>query len=61
MLAVSLPATALGVWGGTTDVTHPGVGAMYFDFMGTGVAVADGLVCSGSYAGPSVDGRTTCS
>ncbi len=56
VLAVSLPATALGVWGGTTDVTHPGVGAMYFDFMGTGVAVADGLVCSGSYAGPSADG-----
>ena len=53
VLAVSLPATALAVWGGTTDVTHPGVGAMYFDFMDTGVAVPAGLVCSGSYAGPS--------
>jgi hypothetical protein len=57
VLAVALPATALAVWGGTTDVTHPSVGAMYFDFMGNGVAVPDGLVCSGSYAGQSADGK----
>jgi hypothetical protein len=57
VLAVTLPATALAVWGGTVDTTHPSVGAMYFDFMGNGVAVPDGLVCSGSYAGPSTDGK----
>lgn len=57
VLAVALPATALAVWGGTVDTTHPSVGAMYFDFMGNGVAVPDGLVCSGSYAGPSADGK----
>ena len=45
------------MWGGEQDFTHPSVGAMYFDFMGNGVAVPDGLVCSGSYAGESKDGR----
>lgn len=55
--AAVVPAAALGVWGGTPDTAHPGVGAMYYDFQGTGVPVADGLICSGSYAGPSKDGR----
>lgn len=56
VLAVALPTAAHAVWGGQDDFAHPGVGAMYFDFMGNGVAVADGLVCSGSYAGRSRNG-----
>ena len=52
-LLVALPATALAVWGGEEDTAHPSVGAMYFDFMDNGVAVPDGLICSGSYAGES--------
>lgn len=56
VLAVALPTAAHAVWGGQEDLTHPGVGAMYFDFMGNGTAVADGLICSGSYAGPSKSG-----
>ena len=56
VLAVALPPAAHAVWGGQEDTTHPGVGAMYFDFMGNGVAVPDGLVCSGSYAGRSKSG-----
>jgi hypothetical protein len=56
-LAAALPTTALAVWGGQEDVAHPGVGAMYFDVLGNGVAVPDGLVCSGSYACRSKDGR----
>jgi hypothetical protein len=56
-VAATLPASALAVWGGQEDLAHPGVGAMYFDFMGTGVPIADGQVCSGSYAGESKDGR----
>ena len=48
VLLAAFPAAALAVWGGKEDLTHPSVGAMYFDFMDNGVAVADGLVCSGS-------------
>ncbi|HET6642447.1 MAG TPA: hypothetical protein VFG93_04155 [Gaiellaceae bacterium] len=55
--AVVVPASALGVWGGSVDTAHPGIGAMYFDFMDNGVAVTDGLICSGSYAGRSKSGR----
>ena len=55
--AAALPTTALAVWGGQEDLTHPGVGAMYFDFLGNNTAVPDGLICSGSYAGRSKDGR----
>lgn len=55
VLAITLPTAAHAVWGGQEDLTHPGVGAMYFDFAGNGVAVSD-LVCSGSYAGPSKSG-----
>ena len=51
LVAIAAPATALGVWGGTIDTAHPGVGAMYF-----GAPVADNLVCTGSYAGPSKTG-----
>jgi hypothetical protein len=52
-----LPASASGVWGGSVDQppNYPNVGAMYFDYDGTGPYV-DGLVCSGSYAGPSKTG-----
>ena len=57
VLVAALPTTAMAVWGGQEDLAHPSVGAMYFDFMGNGVAVPDGLVCSGSYAGESKDGR----
>ena len=56
VLAIALPTAAHAVWGGQEDFAHPGVGAMYFDFMGNGVAVPDGLVCSGSYAGRSANG-----
>jgi hypothetical protein len=56
ILAVALPTAAHAVWGGQEDLTHPSVGAMYFDFMGNGAAVPDGLVCSGSYAGRSKNG-----
>lgn len=55
-VAVLMPATAFAVWGGSTDTAHPGVGAMYFDFMGGGEPIIDGLICSGSYAGESKDG-----
>jgi Trypsin len=55
VLAVALPTAAHAVWGGQEDTAHPGVGAMYFDALGTGVVVADGLICSGSYAGRSKD------
>lgn len=51
-----LPTSASGVWGGTLDTTHPQVGAMYFDYEGTGDPRVDGLVCSGSFAGDSKDG-----
>jgi hypothetical protein len=54
--ALLLPANASGVWGGTLDTTHPQVGAMYFDYEGTGSPRIDGLVCSGSFAGDSKDG-----
>jgi Trypsin len=53
-----LPASASGVWGGQLDTTHSNVGAMYFDYPredGSGPLV-DGLICSGSYAGPSKTG-----
>lgn len=56
ILAIALPGAAYGVWGGQEDLAHPGVGAMYFDFMGNGVAVPDGLICTGSYAGRSKTG-----
>jgi hypothetical protein len=56
VLAVALPSAALAVWGGQEDLAHPSVGAMYFDFMGNGTAVPDGLICSGSYAGRSKNG-----
>ena len=49
---------AWAVWGGQEDTAHPGVGAMYFDDDGDGVVTADSLVCSGSYAGRSKDGRS---
>jgi hypothetical protein len=55
--AAAAPTSALAVWGGSIDTAHPNVGAMYFDFMGNGTAVPDGLVCSGSYAGHSRDGQ----
>jgi hypothetical protein len=57
-LLIALPTTALAVWGGIEDVAHPNVGAMYFDFLGTGVPISDGLICSGSFAGTSADGRS---
>ena len=53
ILAIALPTAAHAVWGGQEDTAHPGVGAMYFDFNGTGATEADDLVCSGSYAGRS--------
>jgi hypothetical protein len=55
--AMLLPANASGVWGGVLDTAHPQVGAMYFDYEGTGQPRVDGLVCSGSFAGDSEDGQ----
>lgn len=55
--ALLLPASASGVWGGSLDTAHPQVGAMYYDYEGTGQPRVDGLVCSGSYAGVSSDGQ----
>jgi hypothetical protein len=52
LVAIALPAAALAVWGGQEDLTHTGVGAIYFD-TGNGVIGAEDLVCSGSYAGRS--------
>ena len=60
-LLIALPTTALAVWGGAEDVAHPNVGAMYFDFLGTGVPISDGLICSGSFAGTSATAGPTCS
>ena len=54
--ALLLPAGASGVWGGTLDTAHPQVGAMYFDYEGTGQPRIDGIICSGSFAGDSRDG-----
>ena len=55
-LVLVVPGAALGVWGGSIDTAHPSVGAMYWDYEGTGTPVVDGLICSGSYAGVSKDG-----
>ncbi len=49
---------AWAVWGGQEDLSHTGVGAIYFDEDGDGVVTADWLVCTGSYAGRSKDGRS---
>lgn len=57
LAALLIPASASGVWGGVLDTAHPQVGAMYFDYEGTGEPRIDGQICSGSYAGESKDGR----
>jgi hypothetical protein len=57
LAALLIPASALGVWGGVLDTAHPQVGAMYFDYEGTGEPRIDGQICSGSYAGESKDAR----
>jgi hypothetical protein len=57
VVAVALPTAAYAVWGGQEDLTHPGVGAMYFDFEENGIAAAD-LICSGSSAGRSKNGTS---
>ena len=60
VLALLLLAVAPGawaVWGGQEDLTHPGVGAMYYDDDGDGSVTSDTLICSGSYAGRSKDGQ----
>ena len=54
LAALLIPASASGVWGGAPDTAHPQVGALYYDFGGDGLQIGD-LVCSGSYAGASVD------
>ena len=55
--AMLLPASASGVWGGTLDTSHTQVGAMYYDYEGTGQPRIDGLICSGSFAGDSKTGQ----
>jgi hypothetical protein len=57
LAALLIPTSASGVWGGVLDTAHPQVGAMYFDYEGTGEPRIDGQICSGSYAGESKDGR----
>jgi|RhiMetdeSRZDD1v2_1073273.scaffolds.fasta_scaffold90934_2 hypothetical protein len=54
--ALLVPTNASGVWGGALDTAHPQVGALYFDYEGTGAPRIDGLVCSGSFAGDSKAG-----
>lgn len=54
-----VPGAALGAWGGSPDGNgHPMVGMMYADFNGDGTITFDEGACSGSYAGPSRDGRS---
>lgn len=56
-LMLLIPGTALAVWGGGPDGNgHPSVGAMYFDFNGSGAIEVAEVNCSGSYAGPTKDG-----
>ena len=56
-LMLLVPGSALAVWGGAPDGNdHPNVGAMYFDFDGSGSIEFFELICSGSYAGVSHDG-----
>jgi hypothetical protein len=57
IVALLLPTSASGVWGGALDAAHPQVGAMYYDYEGSGAPRIDGLICSGSYAGTSKDGE----
>jgi hypothetical protein len=58
--ALLIPASASGVWGGDVDSgtppRYPQVGAVYFDYEGSGQPRIDGFFCSGSYAGPSKAG-----
>ena len=55
LLLAGPPTAAYAVWGGQEDLTHTGVGAMYYDFDGDGIT-ADDLICSGSNAGPTKSG-----
>ncbi len=56
---LSTATPALGAWGGQPDGgQHPMVGAIYADFDGSGQITWDESFCSGSYAGPSRDGRS---
>jgi hypothetical protein len=57
LVLLAVPLDAPAVWGGQTDLTHTGVGAFYLDLDRDGAVTADDLGCSGSYAGPSKDGR----
>lgn len=57
LLLLAVAPGAWAVWGGQEDLTHPGVGAMYFDDDGDGSVASDTLICSGSYAGRSRDGQ----
>ena len=58
-LALSVPGSAFGAWGGEPDGNlHPMVGAMYADFNGDAQITWDELVCSGSYAGPSKEAES---
>jgi hypothetical protein len=56
VLLLATAPQAGAVWGGTVDLAHPQVGAMYFDLNDDGSVTADEGVCSGSYVGPSKDG-----
>lgn len=60
LLILSL-ITTTGVFaisnGEPDDDQHPMVGAMFVDFDRDGVISGYELLCSGSYAGPSVDGQ----
>ena len=58
LLALAMTTTVFAAWGGEPDGNrHPMVGAMFADFNGDGKITGDELICSGSYAGPSVDGE----
>jgi hypothetical protein len=56
-LVTSVESAAWAVWGGEPDGdSHPMVGAFYADFSGNGRIEWFELICSGSYAGPAMDG-----
>jgi hypothetical protein len=58
LLALIPLGSVLAAWGGEPDGSqHPMVGAMYADFDGDGEISGFELLCSGSYAGPSIDGQ----
>ena len=58
ILSLSFVSNGLAISNGEPDGNqHPMVGAMFADFDGDGIISGFELICSGSYAGASVDGQ----